>query len=158
MIFIDGPNNYWFIVTFSVLSAVFSVLPLPYNWNDIAYSSAICALIGFFIIMFRHPTGLYRMYASTIQNLISMVIPGLGKAVINFYTFTIGATILHILPVYLLRNVRNLGNPLPFGALWFLIFWPVVEQMYPCTTLETLLIGVAVYIIFMTIIAVKCSE
>jgi hypothetical protein len=33
-----------------------------------------------------------------------------------------------------------------------------VEQMYPCTTLETLLIGVAVYIIFMTIIAVKCSE
>ena len=148
MIFIDGPNNYWFIVTFSVLSAIFNALPLPYNWNDIAYSSAICALIGFIIIMFRHPTGLYRIYASTIQNLISMVIPGLGKTNTNLYT----STILHILPVYLLRNVRNLGNPLPFFALWSFIFWPVVEQMYPCTTLEIILIGVAAYTIFMTIV------
>ena len=152
MIFFDTQNNYWFIVTFSVLSIIFSFVPLPYNWNDISYSASICALIGFCIITLRHPYGLYRMYGSTIQNLISMVIPGLGKALINFYTLTAGATIMHILPVYLLRNVRNLGNPIPFFLLWFVIFFPFIEKMYPCSTIEIILIGIMSYMLYMTVI------
>lgn len=142
------PHNYWFLLTFSLLSCIFCILHLPFpTFNTAIYSSAVCSLIGFIIIMILNPAGFYNLYSDTIKHILNVF--GIPTWFLNVYTFSISAFLLHLAPVYFYRNTYPLGNPLPIMVIWLIIFFPVMRHMYPFDELTMVGIGVLTYLLFL---------
>jgi hypothetical protein len=142
------PHNYLFLLTFSVLVCVFCILHLPFpTFNAAIYSSTICALIGFTLILILNPTGLYSMYGDTIKHILNVF--GVPSWAVNIYTFNIVAFLIHLAPVYFYRNVYPLGNPLPIMIIWVIIFFPVIRNMYPFDEYTMIGIGILTYLLFL---------
>ena len=142
------PHNYWFLLTFSLLSCIFCILHLPFpTFNAAIYSSAVCSLIGFIIIMILSPAGFYNLHSDTIKHILNVF--GIPTWFLNVYTFSISAFLLHLAPVYFYRNTYPLGNPLPIMVIWLIIFFPVMRHMYPFDELTMVGIGVLTYLLFL---------
>jgi hypothetical protein len=146
--YMSSQKNYWFLLTFSLIVCVLCTLQLPFpQFNAAIYSSTICALIGFTLIVILKPTGLYDLYSNTINRQLSVF--GIPSRVMNPYTFNITAFLLHLAPVYFYKDIYPLGNPLPIMIIWLLLFFPVMRYMYPFTELEIVGIGLATYLLFL---------
>lgn len=140
--------NWWVLGTFSFWSIFLSFLsvvvyPLPYN-NGI-YSSLVCALIGYVILLFRHPVELYDLYGENIKNLFALVS---AESLLNLQTFIVATFIIHAVPVYLFKPAGDLGDPFPFFCIWTVLFFPYIEVIYPLSVVEFFATSLVIYILY----------
>ena len=128
-------HNYWFLVSFSLLSIVFHLLPLSRDIHNILYSANVFSLIGFTVIITLYPYRLYNYYGETFRNIISII--GLSRVIdFNMYWLYFVAWILHAIPVYVLRNKYSLGNPISWIFLYFVFAGPFLGKIYNLTFYE----------------------
>ena len=125
-------HNYWFLVSFSLLSIVFHLFPISRELHDILYSANVFSLIGFTVIAVLYPYRLYNYYGETFRNVIAKI--GLARVVpFNVYILLTFAWIVHVLPVYLFRNTYSLGNPVSWILLYFVFAGPFLGKIYNLT-------------------------
>jgi hypothetical protein len=128
-------HNYWFLVSFSLLSFVLHLLPLSTKFHNILYSANVFSLIGFTIIITFYPYRLYNYYGETFRNIISII--GLSRVIeFNIYWLYVGAWIVHFIPVYVLRNKYSMGNPISWILLYFVFAGPFLGKIYNLTFYE----------------------
>ena len=140
-------HNYWFLVSFSLLSIVFHLFPISRELHDILYSANVFSLIGFTVIAVFYPYRLYNYYGETFRNVIAKIglcysrrnddrsfVGELSRVVpFNVYILLTIAWIVHVLPVYLFRNTYSLGNPVSWILLYFLFAGPFLGKIYNLT-------------------------
>jgi hypothetical protein len=128
-------HNYWFLVSFSLLSSLFHLFPISRELHDILYSANVFSLIGFTVIALFYPYRLYNYYGETFRNIIAKI--GLSRVVpFNVYVFLMTVWIIHVIPVYLLRNTYSLGNPVSWILLYFVFAGPFLGKIYHLTFSE----------------------
>jgi hypothetical protein len=128
-------HNYWFLVSFSLLSSLFHLFPISRELHDILYSANVFSLIGFTVIAVFYPYRLYNYYGETFRNIIAKI--GLSSVVpFNVYVFLMTAWIIHVIPVYLFRNTYSLGNPVSWILLYFVFAGPFLGKIYHLTFRE----------------------
>jgi hypothetical protein len=115
--------NFWFLVSFSVLSIILHIFPFPRVVHNALYTCNMIALIGFTAIILISPSGMYDLYNPTFESIFG----------VHFSTsvWNIIAWIMHLLPVYLLRKIYQFGNPLYCIVLYLLVFGPYLHIIYP---------------------------
>jgi hypothetical protein len=129
--------NYWFLVSFSLLSILVHLLPLSTKLHNTLYSANVFSLIGFTIIVTLYPYRLYNYYGETLRNIISII--GLSRVIeFNIYWLYVGAWIVHFIPVYVFRNKYSLGNPISWILLYFVFAGPFLGKIYNLTFAELL--------------------
>jgi hypothetical protein len=122
-------HNYWFLVSFSLLSILFHLFPISRELHDILYSANVFSLIGFTVIAVFYPYRLYNYYGETFRNIIAKI--GLSRVVtFNVYVLLTFGWIVHVLPVYLFRNTYSLGNPVSWILLYFVFAGPFLGKIY----------------------------
>jgi hypothetical protein len=155
-------HNYWFLVSFSLLSILFHLFPISRELHDILYSANVFSLIGFTVIAVFYPYRLYNYYGETFRNIIAKIglcysrrnddrsfvgelcyshrnddrsfVGELARVVpFNVYILLTIAWIVHVLPVYLFRNTYSLGNPVSWILLYFVFAGPFLGKIYNLT-------------------------
>jgi hypothetical protein len=142
-------HNYWFLVSFSLLSIVLHLLPLSTRLHNILYSANVFSLIGFTIIITFYPYRLYNYFGETFRNIIYMI--GLSRVIeFNIYWLYLGAWIVHFIPVYIFRNKYSFGNPISWILLYFVFAGPFLGKIYNLTFYELSGVFLSTSILLMT--------
>jgi len=127
--------NYWFLVSFSLLSIILHLLPVSRDIHNILYSANVFSLIGFSVIIALYPYRLYNYYGETFRNIIAEI--GLSRVIdFNVYLLYVGAWIVHAIPVYAFRNKYSMSNPINWILLYFVLFGPFLGKIYNLTFYE----------------------
>jgi hypothetical protein len=143
-------HNYWFLVSFSLLSIVLHILPISRDIHNILYSANVFSLIGFTIIIAFYPYRLYNYYSETFRNIITQI--GLSRVVeLNVYLLLIIAWIVHVIPVYVLRNKYSFGNPISWILLYFVFAGPFLGKIYNLTFHEITGVFIGTSVLFIAI-------
>ena len=128
-------HNYWFLVSFSLLSIVLHFLPLSTSVHNILYSANVFSLIGFTIIITFYPYRLYNYFGETFHNIIYMI--GFSRVIdFNIFWLYVCAWIVHFIPVYIFRNKYSFGNPISWILLYFVFAGPFLGKIYNLTFYE----------------------
>ena len=121
--------NYWFIISFSLLSILFHLLPISREYHNTLYSANVLALAGFTIITVLFPVRFYAYYIETFRHFIYQI--GLSRVIhLNIVMFYLVAWMIHAIPVWALRNTYTLANPIPWIVLYLLFAGPFLGKIY----------------------------
>lgn len=140
--------NYWFLVSFSLLSILLHILPISRDIHNILYSANVFSLIGFSIIATFYPYRLYNYYGETFRNINYQI--GLSRVIdLNVYILLMVGFIIHAIPVYVLRNKYSLGNPVSWILLYFIFAGPFLGKIYNLTFHEIASVFIGTSVLFM---------
>jgi hypothetical protein len=148
-----NPHNYWFLVSFSLLSILFHFIPSNREFHNMLYSANILSLVGFTSMIWLYPDALYDAYLETHLEMARYV--GISRvSIMKWMNRTIFNTIvwaIHLIPVILLANVYSIGNPLLLVLCYLIVFGAYLEKIYSMPLWAILFSGVlglcAVYIV-----------
>lgn len=128
-------HNYWFLLSFSLLSILLHFVCISRDVHNILYSANVFSLIGYTIIALLYPYRLYNYYGETFRNIIQHL--GLSRVIqLNVYWLHIFAWIIHAIPVWVLRNTYSMGNPISWILLYFILMGPFLGKIYNLSTRE----------------------
>ena len=128
-------HNYWFLVSFSLLSIWFHLFPISRELHNILYSANVFSLIGFTMIAVFYPYRLYNYYGETFRNIIEQI--GISRVIdFNIYRLLTIGWLVHAIPVYIFRNVYSIGNPVSWILLYFVFAGPFLGKIYNLTFCE----------------------
>ena len=128
-------HNYWFLLSFSLLSILLHFVCISRDLHNILYSANVFSLIGYTIIALFYPYRLYNYYGETFRNIIEQI--GLSRViVVNVYWLHIFMWVFHAIPVWVLRNTYSLGNPISWILLYFILAGPFLGKIYNLTFRE----------------------
>ena len=137
-------RNYWFLLTFSLLSIFLHFVPSNPEFHNMLYSANVVSLIGFTIMLWISPYGFYNTYVETFKHIAMNL--GISRVFtdkwLDVVVFNSVAWFIHIVPVVAFSQTYTLGNPVFLMATYLILFGAYLPKIYPYTISTTVMIGI----------------
>lgn len=138
-------HNYWFLLTFSILSIFLHFVPSNPEFHNMMYSANVVSLIGFTIFIWLSPYGFYNTYVETFKHIAMNL--GISRVFtdkwLDIVVFNIGALVIHIVPVVVFSQTYTLGNPILWMSIYLILFGVYLPNIYPHSISTTVMGGIA---------------